>query len=195
MTKRNLDDAIDRAVRDIMSVEPRPGFRGRVQERIIERRGSGLGTRRSGLWTRSLPALAGAIAVLVIALVLVQRGPQLPAPPPPTTSPRPVTAPSTPVLPSASIDPTGTRKPPEESVRRAGPSHRLETGMVQAASLEDPDDMLLEPLNSVAPLVIATIDATRLATRDISIGELSITPITVEPLPPDGGSTSPREDR
>lgn len=67
--------------------------------------------------------------------------------------------------------------------------------MVQAASLEDPDDMLLEPLDSVAPLAIAALDATRLATRDISIGELSIKPITVEPLPPDGGSISPREDR
>jgi hypothetical protein len=195
MTKRNLDDAIDRAVRDIMSAEPRPGFRGRVRERITEQRGSGLGTRGSGLWPGSIPALAGAVAVFVIAFVLVQRGPQAPAPLPPTTLSRTVTAPSSPIPPAASMGPAETRNPPAQSGRRSGPSQRLETRMVRAASLEDPDDMLLEPLSSVAPLAIAAIDATRLATRDISIGELSIKPLTVEPLPPDGGSTSPREDR
>jgi len=193
MTKSDLDDAIDRAVHEMMSAEPRPGFRGRVQERIIERRGSGLGG--SGLWTRSIPALAGALAVLVIAIVLVQRGPQAPAPATPATLSRTETAPPSPIPPAASMGPAETRNPPAPSGRRTGPSQFLETRMVQAASLQDPDDMLLEPLNSVAPLAIATLDATRLATRDISIGELSITPITVEPLPPDGGGISPREDR
>ncbi len=195
MTKRDLDDAIDRAVHDMMSAEPLPGFRRRVQERIIERRGSGLGTGGSGLWTRSIPAFAGALAVLVIAIVLVQRGPQAPAPPSPATLSRTATAPPSFIPPAAPMVPAATRNPPAQSGRRSGPSQRLETRMVQAASLEDPDDMLLEPLNSVAPLAIATLDATRLATRDISIGELSIKPITVEPLPPDGGSISPREDR
>lgn len=188
MTKRDLDDAIDRAVHDMMSAEPLPGFRRRVQERMIERRGS-------GLWTRSIPALAGALAVLVIAIVLVQRGPQAPAPPSPATLSRTVTAPPSFIPPAAPMVPAAPRNPPAQSGRRSAPSQRLETRMVQAASLEDPDDMLLEPLNSVAPLTIAALDATRLATRDISIGELSIKPITVEPLPPDGGSISPREDR
>jgi hypothetical protein len=55
--------------------------------------------------------------------------------------------------------------------------------------------MAIRPLSAVEPLAIATISDTGLVTREITIGELSVAPIIVEPLPPGGTDTTQREDR
>ena len=189
MTKTHLDDAIDRAVRDIMSAEPRPGFRGRVLDRIGNRRHAGL----NAAW---LPALAGAAAVALIAFALAPRGSQSP----PAPSPAPVSTAVT--TPSATVTPA---PPPERPVTQersrvasmlpVAPANRVVATSVDEAST-DTEDVLLEPLNGVAPLALAEISKTHLTTRDISIDELSIAPISVVPLPQSGGGTSsPREDR
>jgi hypothetical protein len=180
MTKRDLDDAIDRAVRDIMSAEPRPGFRHRVLDRITARKGSGF---RIG-W---LPALAGGGAGILIAIVMAPRGHDVTTQPAATTQSSAVTAPSIAAPPKASTERPAAGKPRRSAapiLRAAAP------GMVQATSIEQAetaDDVLLEPLNRLAPLAVTRMDEPRLATRDISIGELSITPIAVEPLPHAGG--------
>ena len=188
MTKNHLDDTIDRAVRDIMSAEPRPGFRGRVLDRIEDRRHS----RFKAAW---MPALAGAAAVALIAFALLPRGSQSPA--------RPSSAPvsTTATAPSAAANPPSPERPATPDRRRvASVLSAAPAGRVVATSVDDTsadaEDALLEPLTAVAPLAVDEITETRLTTRDISIGELSIAPIDVAPLPQSGGGTSsPREDR
>ena len=72
-TDRDLDDAIDRAVRAIMSVEPRAGLRGRVLDRL---------ERRPAV-VFALPRLAGAAAAVTVAtfaFLLLRPAPESPAP-------------------------------------------------------------------------------------------------------------------
>ena len=65
-SEARIDHAIDRAVRDMMHVDPRPGFRGRVLARLDPEP-----VRRSvpALWRFAV--LAGAVAVLVLAVMVV----------------------------------------------------------------------------------------------------------------------------
>ena len=191
MTKNHLDDAIDRAVRDMMSSEPQPGFRRRVLDRIERGRTS----RLKAAW---IPALAGAAGVVVIAFAfsIVQRGSQTPARPSSSPVSNTVTAPSAPVPPA----PQPERAVESGPRRVASAIHAAHEGRVVATSIDEPqpeaEDVLLEPLSTVAPLTVVEITEPRIAIRDISIGELSISPITVAPLPQSGGgASSPREDR
>ncbi len=62
--RRLLDDAIDRAVNEMMQGEPRPGFRRRVLGKLKEPE-----TRRSWIPTLLVPA-AALVAVLMIAIWL-----------------------------------------------------------------------------------------------------------------------------
>jgi hypothetical protein len=59
-SEREIDDAIDRAVREIMSVEPRAGLRGRVLA-VLESGGAG---------RMSFPRLAGAAAALAVGILV-----------------------------------------------------------------------------------------------------------------------------
>jgi hypothetical protein len=189
MTKNHLDDAIDRAVRDILTAEPRPGFRGRVLDRIGNRRQSGFGAA----W---IPALAGAAAVALIAFALVPRGPQSPPRPSPAPVSTAVTAPSAPLTPAPPPERPVTQNPQRvASALPVAPAGRVVATSVDETSA-DAEDVLLQPLNGVSPLAVDEITETRLTTRDISIGELSVAPIDVAPLPQSGGGpSSPREDR
>jgi hypothetical protein len=193
MTPKDLDDAIDRAVRDIMSAEPRPGLRGRVLGRL-ER-------RAAGAWRFAFPTVASALALALVAFAVIQRRPATPTQPSPSTTvatrPAPsVAAPTAPLSEPPSTSPAVTPRVSAPTV------HRVAPGLVQAASVDDEsvvpvvDDAQLPPLNEVVPLSVGLLPDTRLQTRDISIGELSLPPIAVEPLPlPGGGSVYPREDR
>ena len=62
---REIDDAIDRAVRDIMSTEPPAGFRGRVLGRL-EDPGNPTASGTASWFT--LPRFAAAMAVLAVAI-------------------------------------------------------------------------------------------------------------------------------
>ena len=61
-----VDDAIDRAVRQIAQVDPRPGLSRRVHSRIVMR------ARTRPLYLGSYMAVAGALAVLVLAVGLLR---------------------------------------------------------------------------------------------------------------------------
>jgi hypothetical protein len=63
-SQSRIDRAIDRAVRDIMQVDPRPGFRRRVMERLEPE------PIRSSIVFR-IALATGAVALLVVALMLV----------------------------------------------------------------------------------------------------------------------------
>ena len=73
MSERQIDSAIDDAVRDLMSVDADPAFRARVAARLRER------SPRGGHW-RQLLAASAAVAALIIAAVLF-RGTHEPAMP------------------------------------------------------------------------------------------------------------------
>ena len=181
---RDLDDAIDRAVRDIMSVEPRAGLRGRVLDRLERRPGPGF----------ALPRLAGAaaaIAVAVIAFVLLRPAPEGPAhAPAQTTSAErvPASRDDTP----AGSDTASTEEPVAETARRQAPSPPRSAvsprrpdfpapGMVTAATVAAGPAGAFEATDfGVLPLVP---DAEPIAIAPIAIVPLTAPePIVVRPL-------------
>jgi type IV secretory pathway VirB10-like protein len=188
MTERHLDDAIDRAVRDIMSAEPRPGLRERVLRQIdVPPR-----------WRITLPAVVGAAAcaAVLIALVLPDRPPRQ-TPPSSTSVARTPPAAATPGNPppasgtreSAAVAPSVTTSGPERRLASRRPPRTIR------AAVSEPDDMGLPPLSEAPPLSMGAIEPRRLTTRELTIDALSVTPITVEPLPQSGADTIGREDR
>ncbi len=164
MNDKHLDDAIDRAVREMMSAEPRPGMRHRVLAQI--------GTRPSSLLT--LPRLATAAGLLIVAIGLFFANR--------STEPQPMTVavqkPAPPT--SAGPAPTAPVKPTEVVVGPArGPvqDDRPLAGRVQAASVESEDPG--EPFVQIEALqVIEPITMTQVEQKQI----LTLKPITIEPL-------------
>ena len=136
--RRLLDDAIDRAVHEIMQAEPRPGFRRRVLGKLNEP-----AARRSWVPTLLAP-VAALVAVLTIAIWLRPAPPVLAPSPdavakraPETASPvateKPAAAPQIPAV----APPETRRRPParRESVPFTfGPP----TGRATATSVSKP---------------------------------------------------------
>ena len=99
-----LDNAIDRAVRGMMQVDPRPGLRHRVAERLHR-------PARRSLWI--VPAFGtAALAVGIVAAALFMRSPQpqpaldhpvasVPSPVLPAPAPRRAATPETPAPPGS----------------------------------------------------------------------------------------------
>ena len=168
-----IDRAIDRAVRDIMRVDPPAGLRRRVMARIEAP------PRRSILFPRFTVA-AAALAVLVLTVVLMR--PTAPAPAPiqqaaapaaPAAAPRPVT-PAPAKVTAASRPATGPkiekiRMPPVANVfgSGSGVSSTSLRDAPDAARVETVDQGPAEPAGVLAP---------------IAVRPLNVPPIAVEPL-------------
>src|SRR5689334_7617088 len=118
MSERQIDDAIDAAVRDLMNVDTDPAFRARVVERLHEPK------PRAGLW-RQL-SFAAAALVVVIGLMFMRGAPRPPveprstqvaSAPPPRATGVPAPAP-TPIQKAPPVDPRavvrGPRRPSGE---------------------------------------------------------------------------------
>ena len=185
-SERHIDDAIDRAVRDIMRAEPRAGLRGRVLTEI-ERP-----SRRVPFRPAFAAAALLAVAAVVVA-VLLRPAPlsapdstaarqEQPAPPP---APAPVVQTPT-VAPPTVVD--STQRVPQKNPRspqrdRVGfPPH----GTVAAASV--PVD--LEPAAALVSLpdsAVGTADAKTpeppIVVPRIEIAPIAISPIVVTPIP------------
>jgi hypothetical protein len=178
-----IDDAIDRAVRDIMRRDPPAGFRGRVLSRLDAP------SRRTLLW----PALAtaGALAAVVLAVLVLrdapptpsQAGPQVaehqPTPAPPRTDDaRPVADVTLPAP-----EPPARRAPRAAPLRTAtfGPRD----GRVAAASLP-----LTAPAAATEPVIPPPADAEPdaalpppIVIRPLSApGPIEVAPIVVPPI-------------
>jgi hypothetical protein len=182
----DIDAAIDRAVRSMMSAEPRAGLRQRVLSRINE-----TPSRAVPLWR--LAIAGGGIAVIALAVaVRVLDRPVPPEEPAPvvTTAPRPVTPPPssrqpdvTPVPPPISAAPPSPRTPP--------PSQRISRGLVVAQSLTMPEDEDLattapmpEALPVLEPIGIAPLQAIQsLEIRAVEIEAIEFKQIGVSRLP------------
>lgn len=175
-TERDIDNAIDRAVRDIMSVDPRPDLRRRVLSRL-ER------PERAWFFFPQLAA-AAALIVIVVAAALLRNtdgtGPKgtshvakrepasihLPAPAPPTLPlPNPERASAAPATTRGGAQPMF---PPQ--------------GRVAAASLPVDATSSPQPGAAGAATPRAEPSSSELAPKPIVIEPLMITPIVIPPI-------------
>jgi hypothetical protein len=185
-SERQIDDAIDRAVRDIMNVEPRAGLPARVLDRL-ERPATG--------WF-ALPRLAMAAALIalpLIAFVTMRPAPQAPAPPIIASKTPPVTAPP-PQAPTAVVPPPAApaiseppRGKPEMQARVAVQAPRPQfppAGAVVAANVVEDAAILPGAIEPVDPLPSAAGTAAPIAIQAIEIEPLVIERIVVVPITP-----------
>ncbi|HEY7501332.1 MAG TPA: hypothetical protein VH740_22615 [Vicinamibacterales bacterium] len=183
------DAAIDRAVRDIMSAEPRPGFRHRVLGKLREE------ARPSWTWARAAVSVFGAVAL--ITLIVVARPGDRPSEPtrvverqqPQPTQPA-VRAPR-PAEPRSVATPPATRVSPQPRIDRQAP--RSDARIVRAASLpfdaaggeQIPDRPRLESSVVIDPIRIGPLFADPLSVPQVTVSPLPpIDRITIPPLPP-----------
>jgi hypothetical protein len=183
----HLDAAIDRAVRDMMSAEPRTDLRERVLAEL-----TGAPTRV--VWWPRLAFGSAALAVAAVAmLVLVDRPADRPvervavATPPTAPAPTPAEAPTMPRTQSAPVDRDRARHGGSESTPAA--RGRVDRP-VQAASIEAGKAIEIEPMAPVEPLTpiepirIATLEAPQVSSAAISIPPITIRQIEIAPLTP-----------
>jgi hypothetical protein len=176
------DAAIDRAVREIMSAEPRPGFRRRVLDRLAEDRRTPWSAPRLGL-------AAAAVAAVVLALFMWTR----PADRTPGTTAGPTEV-------ASAVPPAGTRPdrapdmaPPRRAgAPRAGPLEGAPTDadsrLVQAASIETGDTLRevsqIDALPWQPPLVVQSLQTPPPTMSDIVVDAITVGDIAPSPLEP-----------
>ena len=191
-SEREIDDAIDRAVRDIMSAEPRAGFRGRVLGRLDERgpstrSGQALSTSsgQAASWF-SLPRFAAAMALLAMAIAIAAllrtADSQVPPGAPAVAQKEPAAAPEVrAVTPDAAV--------PVE--RQSAPAPRRERprvvfppkGVVAAASVADPESTT-RAAQPVPAGPSGGSDPSALMPAPIVIAPLIVEPIVIRPIRP-----------
>jgi len=196
-----LDAAIDRAVRDLMHVDPPADLRDRVLAEI-----SGGSTTRAVFWPRLGFAAVAVIAAMAIGLTILNR----PAPAPVTRisdagPSTPETVARVPADPPARTPGTATPIPPDRRPRTRGNTARVEEPTrsapiedrpVQAASIDTAgalgvDVIGLEPMTPVTRLQAhERITVAPLETAHFAPLPLSLPPITIERM-----ENSPLTDR
>jgi hypothetical protein len=178
MTEREIDTAIDRAVRDLMDVDTDAAFRARVTARLQPP------ARRA--WTPRLAVAAGATVAIAVALLWLRT-----APPPATTTegnaasaeraippPRPPVAGSNP----KAAAPVPMARPQASARRAAEPSIRR--GTVVAAVAEMPFTSIA-PLTAIEPISVEPIANTPMTPPEIVVAPLSpIAEVQISPLEP-----------
>jgi hypothetical protein len=175
-----LDAAIDRAIRGLMQIDPAPGLRHRVADRLEAR------VRR----TWAVPAFAAAAAILVAIVALsVLRNPEIEQAVEPRVAIAPPAAPSMPTpqaerAEKAEVSASVPAPPRSTSVRpRASRSIFGErTGRVSAASLEGAEGgTTIEPPEPPAnPPLARTLPPL----EPITIAPITVAPIRIQPLTP-----------
>ena len=186
---RDLDAAIDRAVREMLDVEPPAGLRGRVIDRIES-------PRRGLTWIWIATPIAAA-AILVLAVLLPSKTPTTVVNPERTVAtapfdaargrqPQPAAsaAPSTiaPVSPQAVVAQTTTRQP------RTRPGVRAAVADEMTAEAEI---VWVDPLTPPAPVSVPAIEEGRGDTiQSIDLAPREIPALEIRPI-----SDTPRERR
>ena len=186
----HLDLAIDRAVREMVDIEPPADLRAKVIARIEQPSALGsefsaFGTRLSAFgWLRfGVPVAAAAALVLVLAVMLARRSE-------PTVQPRTVAQASDmrlpgPGAPSLQMRPAA---PPALTAAVSQPARRTPASMVSAATIEGAADTTgIEPLKTITPIEVAPISQASIAPEPIAVRPLNpITEVQIAPLtPPD----------
>ena len=175
----DLDDAIDRAVREMLDAEPPAGFRARVLDRL-ER------PARRFTWMQVAVPLA-AVALVIIAVLVSRRDVGIVAPPPmdrplPTIAPGVVTLnpPPSPVTPSA---------PPLAD--RTTIARRIVHASSATAPLPQEDARALPPLGVPSPIALKAIERGTVTT----LTGIDVSPIAVQPLEVNALSDTPPNER
>ena len=165
MTEREMDTAIDRAVRDLMDVDPDAAFRARVTARLHRP------VRRA--WAPRLAA--GAVAMLAIVVALIWLRPPQPATRTEGTAARTEPAVPSPTIrvadsnPKPAVRPSRTRS--AKSTRQiAAPS--IPPGTVVAAVAETPFTSI-GALSGIEPISVTPIANTPITPPEIVVAPLS----------------------
>ena len=170
--RRAIDEAIDRAVGDMMQLEPRAGLRRRVLSRIEKPFG-----RRIPWWRGSFVLLPAAALLLIIVTVITTHGPESSVEVAQTSTPL---APPAPSAPSAPPAPSPAAPLPAAAEAPVAPP--------AAPRISSRSDALFGPrrdrvaATSIAPSVAPPPFVDTVAAVD-EIGSLALAPIIVSPLP------------
>ena len=201
--RRLLDDAIDRAVHELVKADPRPGFRRRVMAKV------NAPARRSSWPVRYLVPAAAMAAMLLLAAWLIPDAQPVLAPsgtqvaeqretPAPSQTPAVATPAAAPLAPSERSESSGPA-PSErsESSGRRTPPRRDQpvqftfgppSGQVAATSLDravEPAPLATERHDEPAPEGPAALPMVRI--RPIEVQPILIKPIELKPI---GGGSS-----
>lgn len=183
----DFDKAIDRAVREMLDVEPPAGFRARVLRRIAGSDGemaSGFG--RKILW---FAAPVAAAALIALAVLLPSRSAPRPQPQATVvaTPPQPVPSPAPPPVVSAPPPGKAARTAPAPRVAAAAP-RRVPSApdrVVAAVFAPGETGTEIEPLKAITPIEVAPIAEHRVTTGEISVRPLNpIVELQIAPLNP-----------
>jgi hypothetical protein len=169
-----LDAAIDRAVREMMSVEPRPGMRQRVLGRLRQPH------RRTFPFRRL--AVAGVSAAIVLIALRGFIGTNAPQPrpdnpvvqsqsqPAPSPAPKPVEPPPLVAVKVEKVAPPAPREIPE--------------GVVVAQSVNEPvaASMEVAPLAPTSSLTIQRLETPAPSVSEIVLKAIPISDLSIEPL-------------
>ena len=181
-----LDRAIDRAVHDMMNVEPPPWVRRRVLLRLEAP------ARRSMLFPR-IAVAAGALAVVLIAVLLLRPAPApVPAPdhqvatvPPGAATAPDVTAPPRPVASQATPAPAQPTRPAMTAtlIRTPAISNIFEAGSGRiSAAAADIEDVVFPPLTAAPAREDALWRPGAISIPQITVPPLQVQQLRVDPL-------------
>ena len=174
MTDKRLDDAIDRTVREIMSVNAPEQTRARVLARLESK-------ARPAPWFR-LAAVTSLAAAALAAFVFVRSRDGAPVP-------RPVDEPARPpvasVTPAPVRDPASQDQPSPPPLAVRAPDVRTVTAADVDVDVELPFD--IDPLATVHPIDIAPIEHEGIGPPSLALTPLApIIEVQLEPLLPRG---------
>lgn len=184
MSERQIDEAIDDAVRDLMNVDADPAFRARVADRLRK-------PKSHGLFWRKLSLAGAAVAVAVIGAVLMR------SPEKPVVEQRP--APVATVTRQPAVEPGATARtapvvtrPPLPSVARRrpdDPTHQISRGALVATVVDEAPGTVrlegVEPLDHIRPIELAPITPAPIMTTEITIAPLAVpSELVIVPLTP-----------
>ena len=176
MSERQIDDAIDHAVRDLMNVDADSAFRARVAERLHQPK------PRGHVW-RQLAIASATAAAIVIGVAMWRDKPapaNLPTPGLVASAPTapPVAAPPVPPAPVASREP---RPAPARTRPSLAPTQRIARGTLVATVAGDPlpaDGPPESAPGGVEPVdPIASIEVEPIAQKPIVTAAITITPL------------------
>ena len=178
-TTERLDIAIDRAVRDMLDVEPPAGLRGRVLDRIEQ-------PRRTFGWTWVLVPLAAA-AVIILAVLTPWRHAEQPV----SSAPIIAKAQPTVVVPNAEAPKPAHSLTVSIPLPHATPSGRrpsprgVEEPIVVAADAPADQASAIDPLAPIAPIAVAAVRPPAIPQKEIAISPLAaIAELQIAPLSP-----------
>lgn len=186
----HLDAAIDRAVREMMSAEPRADLRERVLSELQDT------PARTPHWPRLAFGSAGLAVAVVATVVLVDRLPDRPVERVAISTSRATESPRQgPVNPaparraSAPVDRGRTRSDGPDGAPTPHGRTAI-TRPIQAASIDAAESMAIAPMMPLArlapvePIALSRLDASHIPAPIIDIKPIAIEPIEIAPLTP-----------